>query len=295
MDRRIIAVAVVAFAAAALAAQNQVTYILMNGERVSGAIASSSEPSPAMPRGELNLERAGGEELSFGQEQVAVIDYDGRPPSQAELASLPADEGDQMVAFRDGNFLHGRLEQLRPDALRWRSGGRLEVHAVNRISRIYLSPNRARQIFNFRPQAEPRPEPPPPGRGRGDAPAMPGWRGVEAGPITVVATQAWTDTGLNVRRGDRLVFSVSGRIRVNPRQAATAAGVGSGNRTLPLRDAPTGALIAKIGDNRAFLIGISPGPFAIEDTGRLWLGINDAIVSDNAGEFVVYVRRGQAP
>ena len=292
MHRRVIVASVAALAAlAAAVAQNQVTYILVSGERVSGAIASSSEPSAAMPRGELNLERAGGEELSFGQEQVAVIDYDGRPPSQAELASLPADEGDQMVAFRDGNFLHGRLEGLRPDALRWRSSGRIEAHAVGRISRIYLNPNRAKQIFNVGPQPESQPEAPP-ARGRGDAPARPGWRGVEAGPITVVGTQAWTDTGLNVRRGDRLAFSVTGRVRINPRQTATAAGVGStGNRALPLRDAPAGALIAKVGDNRAFAIGLSPGPFAVEDTGRLWLGINDAIVSDNAGEFVVYVRR----
>ncbi len=287
MTRRFLVLAIVAAGAlGVLSAQSSVTYILTNGERVSGAVASSSEPSPSMPRGELNLERANGEELSYGLEQVAVIDYAGGTPSADELASLPGDPNEQMVMFRDGNFWHGRFEDLRPRELRWRTNGRQEIAQVDRISRIYLNTGRAREIFGARPTQLP-------GSGTGAA-APAGWRGTEAGPITVAGTQAWTNSGLNVRRGDRLRFTVTGQVRVNARQTSTAAGLpGARPRGLPLQDQPFGMLIAKIGDERAFPIGDITAPLTMTADGRLWLGINDNAVGDNAGEFIVNVRRGQ--
>lgn len=285
MRRRLLISFLVAAGAVGLAyAQNNVTYILTSGERVTGAIASSSAASPAMPRGELNLERADGEELSFGLEQVAVIDYAGGTPSAEELAGLPGDPNDQMVMFRDGNFWHGRFEDLRPRELRWRMTGRLEVVQVERISRIYLNVGRAKELLAARPTQ-------PPG---GAAPAPGGWRGTEAGPIRVAGNQAWTNSGLNVRRGDRLQFSVTGQIRVNSRQSSTAAGLpGARPRGLPLPDQPFGMLIAKIGDERAFPIGDMSAAITMTANGVLWLGINDNAVGDNAGEFVVNVRRGR--
>jgi hypothetical protein len=285
MKRRLLVSFLVAAGAVGLAyAQNNVTYILTSGERVTGAIASSSAASPAMPRGELNLERADGEELSFGLEQVAVIDYAGGTPSAEELAGLPGDPNDQMVMFRDGNFWHGRFEDLRPRELRWRMTGRLEVVQVERISRIYLNVGRAKELLAARPTQ-------PSG---GGAPAPGGWRGTEAGPIRVAGNQAWTNSGLNVRRGDRLQFSVTGQIRVNSRQSSTAAGLpGARPRGLPLPDQPFGMLIAKIGDERAFPIGDMSAAITMTANGVLWLGINDNAVGDNAGEFVVNVRRGR--
>lgn len=285
MRRRLLISFLVAAGAVGLAyAQNNVTYILTSGERVTGAIASSSAASPAMPRGELNLERADGDELSFGLEQVAVIDYAGGTPSAEELAGLPGDPNDQMVMFRDGNFWHGRFEDLRPRELRWRMTGRLEVVQVERISRIYLNVGRAKELLAARPTQ-------PPG---GGAPAPGGWRGTEAGPIRVAGNQAWTNSGLNVRRGDRLQFSVTGQIRVNSRQSSTAAGLpGARPRGLPLSDQPFGMLIAKIGDERAFPIGDTGAALTMTADGRLWFGINDNAVGDNAGEFVVNVRRGR--
>jgi hypothetical protein len=265
-------------------AQGTVTYILMNGERVSGAIASSSEASPAMPRGELNLERADGEELSFGLEQVAVIDYAGGTPSDKELASLPADEGEMMVMFRDGNFWLGRFEDLRPRELRFRVTGRQEVAQVERISRIYLNPNRAREIFGQRAGAAQ------PGALAGQR----GWQGMEAGPIAVTATQAWTDSGLTVRRGDRLQFTATGQIQLNSAMTSTPAGLpGARPRGLPLQNQPFGMLIAKVGDERAFPIGTNTQPITMNGDGVLWFGINDTNVADNSGEFVVHVRRGR--
>lgn len=283
MTRRLLLGTVAVAAALGLArAQGTVTYVLMNGERVSGAIASSSEASPAMPRGELNLERADGEELSFGLEQVAVIDYTGDTPSEKELASLPADEGEMMVMFRDGNFWRGRFEDLRPRELRFRVTGRLEVVPVERISRIYLNPNRAREIFGQRAAAQP------------GARTQSGWQGMEAGPIAVTATQAWTNSGLTVRRGDRLEFTATGQIQLNSAMTSTPAGLpGARPRGLPLQNQPFGMLIAKVGDERAFPIGTNTQPIAMNGDGVLWFGINDTNVADNSGEFVVHVRRGR--
>jgi hypothetical protein len=284
--RRFLVLAVAVTAALAFVhAQNTVTYILLNGDRIVGAIASRSDPSPAMPRGELNLERANGEELNFGQEQVAVIDYVGGTPSQREIDGLPADENDHMIAFRDGNYRHGRLVDLRPQLVRWLDTGRTEVFAVDTVARIYLNPVRARAIFETRPGRGAQPG----GRaGRG----TPGWRGNEAGPIVVPATEAWTDTGLNVREGERLRFTPTGEIRVGPRQTATASGTGGmPNIGFPVPRVPIGALIGKVGDDRAFPIGASGDPIEMNSTGRLWLGINDRTFGDNRGEFRVEVRR----
>jgi hypothetical protein len=287
MRRQLLLVTAAAVAALGLArTQGTVTYILTSGERVSGAIASSSEASPAMPRGELNLERANGEELSFGMEQVAVIDYAGGTPSSEELAALPAAEGEQMVMFRDGNFWHGRFEDLRPRELRFRVTGRLEVVSVGQISRIYLNPNRAKELLGA-------------GAGRqtqqpGGRAVVRGWQGMEAGPIAVPATQAWTNSGLTVRRGDRLQFTATGQIRLNSAMTSTPAGLpGARPRGLPLQNQPFGMLIAKIGDERAFPIGTGTEPIAMNANGTLWFGINDANVADNDGEFVVHVRRGR--
>jgi hypothetical protein len=288
MTKRLLAVGAVALGMLAMVqAQNSVTYILMNGDRVSGATASSSEASPSMPRGELNLERANGEELSFGLEQVAVIDYAGGTPSAKEVEALPGDNDGQMVMFRDGNFWHGQFEDLRPRELRWRTNGRQEIAQVDRILRIYLNAGRAREIFGNRPGATA-----PGGQTAGGTSG--GWRGTEAGPIAVAGNQAWTDSGLNVRRGDRLRFSVTGQVRVNGRQASTSAGLpGARPRGLPLPDQPFGMLIAKIGNEKAFPVGDANAAITMTANGRLWFGINDNAVGDNSGEFIVNVRRGQ--
>jgi len=218
---------------------------------------------------------------------VAVIDYVGGTPSAEELAALPGDPNDQMVMLKDGNFWHGRFEDLRPRELRWRTGGRQEIASVDRIRRIYLNTGRAKAIFG--PGQGQAPQPPTAG-----GTAQGGWRGTEAGPIKVAGNQAWTNSGLNVRRGDRLRFTVTGQIRVNARQASTAAGLpGARPRGIPLQDQPFGMLIAKIGDERAFPIGDSSAVLTMTANGRLWFGINDNAVGDNSGEFIVNVRRGQ--
>src|SRR5512145_2302240 len=103
MVRRLLSLAIVVGAALIVAQAAGVTFFMTSGDRHVGDLAVSAEPSPAMPEGELTLER-GAVRLSFGTEQVAMIDYAGVPPAAAELRAL-ADDGHHVI-LRNGRSLH---------------------------------------------------------------------------------------------------------------------------------------------------------------------------------------------
>ena len=55
-------------------------------------------------------------------------------------------------------------------------------------------------------------------------------------------------------------------------------------------DRPAASLIGRIGDgNDVFFIGGDPGPFRARAAGRLYLGINDDVLTDNSGSLRVTV------
>ena len=116
---------------------------------------------------------------------------------------------------------------------------------------------------------------------------------VTAGPVHVPATQAWTDSGLDVQRGERLEFRTTGRIAFGrgANQRATADGKSDvRSAAYPVASAPAGTLIGKIGSGTPFVIGGHAGSLTMPDTGRLMLGINDNDLGDNSGAFTVSIR-----
>jgi hypothetical protein len=285
MTTRLLASTVVLAAAAVLMpgrASAQVTFHLTNGDSVSGDIASTSEASPAMPHGELNLER-GTDERSFGQEMVAVIAWVSGQPTQDELRALP-NEG-HMVVLRNGTSQQGRMVQLRPQVLRWLTmRGTTEEIRVDNIARIYLNPERARAIFNYKPSAGAPATPRPPDQ----------WGTRRSGEVSVPGNQAWTDTGLDVREGDRILFAATGQIRLSANRTHIAGPGGAGairSPNYPVPAVPAGALIGRIGDGAPFLIGSGRTAIAMPGSGRLQLGINDDDVRDNSGTFQVRIQR----
>jgi hypothetical protein len=156
----------------------------------------------------------------------------------------------------------------------------MEDIPVGRIRRIYLNGNAARQAFAATQ-----------GTARGRAQSR-GSRGSEGGALAVPANQAWTDTGLTVRRGETIRFGASGTIQLSRTDAATPAGNANLRaRTLPRPGFPVGALIGKIGDNQPFAIGQTDSQVVMTSDGRLWLGINDTTFGDNSGEFRVVITR----
>lgn len=114
------------------------------------------------------------------------------------------------------------------------------------------------------------------------------------GAIVVNGNQQWTQTGLMVRRGERLTFNTTGEIRLSTAgdDVAAPAGATSGRKVAasPMPNAIAGALIGRIGNGQPFGVG-NLTSVVMPATGMLFLGINDDHVADNTGEFRVEITR----
>lgn len=117
-------------------------------------------------------------------------------------------------------------------------------------------------------------------------------RGMRERQIVVDAREQWTDTGIDVRAGQPIYFASQGESRWGRDRRDGAEGERNSplNPNRPLPDRPAAALIGRIGDrNQIFFIGADSGPFRARDTGRLYLGINDDVLTDNSGNLRVTV------
>ena len=111
--------------------------------------------------------------------------------------------------------------------------------------------------------------------------------------VRVDPKQRWTDTGLDVRAGDRITFDAEGTMDLSEggTDASTPAGARSGRKApnAPLQQEIAGGLIARIGESAPLFVGarrtIAPAPVS----GRLYLGVNDNHLDDNSGEYRVSV------
>jgi len=118
--------------------------------------------------------------------------------------------------------------------------------------------------------------------------------------VEVPGTSRGVDTGIDVRVGDQLTFTASGRVIAGRRigevgpEGARTSGFGSIMGTRPVPTVGAGALIGfiRMADgqiNQPFPIG-SQLTFTANADGRLFLAINDDDYSDNGGAFQVRVR-----
>jgi hypothetical protein len=102
----------------------------------------------------------------------------------------------------------------------------------------------------------------------------------------------WTDTFMTVRAGDTLVFNTDGTVRLSADSydLAHAGGALSGRRAAdaPFASQTAGALIGRIGGGSTFFVGNRRSVRA-PATGRLYLGVNDDHLEDNAGDFEVTI------
>jgi hypothetical protein len=130
--------------------------------------------------------------------------------------------------------------------------------------------------------------------GRGNADAVTGGipRGMRERRVDVTAREPWTDSGIDVRAGQAIYFKADGQVRWGPNRRDGADGERNSpsNANRPLPDRPAASLIARIGDrDDVFFIGGDPGPFRVRSSGRLYLGINDDVFTDNTGSLRVTV------
>jgi len=105
--------------------------------------------------------------------------------------------------------------------------------------------------------------------------------------VTVDAKHPWVDSGLIVRKGDRLSFQAEGTIQWGTKPDQVAGPEGKVGKTGKLG---TGGLIGRVGfSGKPFPIGSTRTPIAMPKSGKLFLGINDFIFKDNAGSFAVTI------
>jgi hypothetical protein len=116
-------------------------------------------------------------------------------------------------------------------------------------------------------------------------------RGMRERQVNVTAREAWSDTGIDVRAGQAIYFQASGETRWGPNRRDGAAGERNSPRNAgrPLPDRPAAALLGRIGENDMFFIGDQPGPFRVRSSGRLYLGLNDDVLTDNSGALRVTI------
>jgi hypothetical protein len=104
------------------------------------------------------------------------------------------------------------------------------------------------------------------------------------------ASNGWTNTGLVVRRGQRVRVTATGRVILgNGRSAATStpAGISTlADRDKLMRNEATGGLIAVIGDDNDDFIFIGASrEFIAQRDGVLFLGVNEGNLNDNSGAY----------
>jgi hypothetical protein len=116
----------------------------------------------------------------------------------------------------------------------------------------------------------------------------------KATAIVVSSKQAWTSTGLTVRRGEVLELNATGEIQLSEDAADVASTAGSkGGRYAIHSQLPknfAGALIARIGDGEPFPVG-NLETVIMPSSGPLFIGVNDDSFEDNSGEFRVEISR----
>lgn len=156
---------------------------------------------------------------------------------------------------------------------------------------------------SFDPERRPNPAPVrtrrPGGGGGGDPLGGGASREPRQTVITVPGNSRGTDTGIDLRSGDRLVIAATGRVVAGQRagevgpEGGRSGGFGSIVGTRPFPQAGVGALIGYIRlDNgqasQPFFVGANLSATAPAD-GRLILLINDDNYSDNGGQFEVRI------
>src|SRR5829696_5731761 len=207
MMRRILASCVVTACLGAVALANHpATFVLSNGQRVSGELSY---------KGGTNYTLDG---KDYPSDQIAIIEFVPGDPSAAELRQIPAVNNNptelerHVFVMRSGEVIMGKIYHISPDGntitYDRREGGRHDIAADN-LARVYVNPGSARTIH-----AEVV-----------NSPAAVATSGaVPAGSINVTANQQWTDSGITVKKGDRIAFQTTGEIKIAPDFTATADG-----------------------------------------------------------------------
>lgn len=114
--------------------------------------------------------------------------------------------------------------------------------------------------------------------------------GMRERQVIVSGDVAWNDSLVDVRAGQTIYFEAQGRVRWGRDRQDGPAGESNSpsNPNRPMGNRNAAALIGRIG-NDMFFIGNDSGPVRMRSGGRLFLGVNDDVLTDNSGNFRVVV------
>jgi hypothetical protein len=220
--------------------------------------------------------KADGQDKQISPNDVAAIDFTGGTVSSSDWDKLNG--GGQVLMLKSGETVTGQLTDIggtSPLRLTFRTASGEREFSSNEVARIVMA----------------RPD----NAAANTAPAAVGSAGTTAAQgVTVSSQMQWTPTGIAVRRGEWVTFSSTGDVKIGGEGNPTANpdGVTTGARApdAPVAAAPAGALVGKIGNGPAFLIG-GRNRVQMNAAGQLFLGVNDGHLQDNEGSFQVQVAR----
>ncbi len=243
-------------------AQESAIVVLRSGERVNGSVVDFNAQGLQV--------RVNGNDRWIGPGDIAAISFTG-DLSDADWNAVSA--GTTVFVLRNGQTVTGDLFDI---------GGTTPLRITVRNSgadRDIMSSEIARIIW-----ARP-------------ANVAPIATGTGGGPgVVVPGNQQWVSSGITVRRGETITFQSTGEVRLSADSNDVAGIHGARSQRYaagaPLPQQFAGALIGRIGNGQPFAIG---GQTSIQmpASGVLWLGINDDVVADNAGQFNVVIGRGR--
>jgi hypothetical protein len=242
-------------------AGEQATLILKSGERISGDLTDLNASGFHIT--------VNGQDRAVPQNDVATIEFGGAAPA---AAAQRVASGQPAAITKSGDVVDGRLTDIggtSPLRLTFQTSSGERNMTSAEVSRVVLaaSGNAA---------------------AGGQAVGTVGQGGARS--YNIPANQQWTQTDLMVREGETLRLRVDGQISFAPNNNANAGGAPGGTRGTgtPIPSAPQAALIGRIDEGQPFIIGRQTS-VRMPASGRLWLGINDDVVSDNSGEFRVLI------
>ena len=268
--RTILAVAVAALPLSGVAlAQESATITMRSGDKVSGELMDLSGVGFTV--------KVNGAERQIPANDVAVIDFGGSSMSDADWSKI---QGDRPAALlKNGETVHGRLVDI---------GGSspLRLTLQTRSGNRDISSSEVSHIILARPSNAPAST-----SGQSSANLAP----ASGTGVSVSPRQAWTATGITVRKGEMIRFNATGEVQLSgdSNDVATPFGSKSGRKATnaPLPNVLAGALIGRIGTNgQPFAIG-SGVSVPMPEAGQLFLGVNDDGFDDNRGEFRVEMVR----
>lgn len=268
LKRTILALSVAALTFTGVAqAQENATLTLRSGERVSGQLVDMGGSGFAV--------RVSGVERQIPTNDVAVIDFAGGSMSDADWAKVP--DGEQVLWLKNGTTVNGQLFDIggtTPLRITFKTSSGDREFSSSEIGRIVLA--KAAVATS----------------GSTSALTAPTGAGTSVSP-----KQAWTSTGLTVRKGEVISFNTSGEVQLSGDASDVATSAGSKTGRLAtgsqIPTALAGALIGRIGNGQPFAIG-NQTTVTMPAAGQLFLGVNDDGFEDNRGEFRVDIQRNAA-